>query len=104
MSGKETVSGDASSPVSVVAEDEIAFAYPLFNVVRREIAANQDRLQVLTIRRCERSSCRIFEHARWSLGLSAPDETAPGTTTQMHSHQVAQFALPVLLLLCTSLA
>ena len=87
MSGEETVSGDGTSlvrPWRRIA-GEMAFEHPLFNVERQEIAAGEDRREVVAIHTGNWVNAipllddgRVVLIRQWRFGIAAPTLEIPG--------------------------
>ena len=87
MTGGKTVSGEGTSPVRPWRRvaGEMAFEHPLFDVERQEIAAGEDRRQVVAIHTGNwvnvipmRDDGRVVLIRQWRFGIAAPTLEIPG--------------------------
>ena len=87
MTGQETVSGDGGSPVRPWRRvaGEMAFEHPLFNVECQEIAAGEDRRDVVAIHTGNwvnvipmRDDGHVVLIRQWRFGIAAPTLEIPG--------------------------
>ena len=87
MTDKETVIGSSGSPVRPWRRvaGEMAFEHPLFNVERQEIAAGEDRRDVVAIHTGDwvnvipmRDDGHVVLIRQWRFGIAAPTLEIPG--------------------------
>ena len=87
MTGQETVSGDKGSPVRPWRRvaGEMAFEHPLFNVECQEIAAGEDRREVVAIHTGNWVNVipllddgQVVLIRQWRFGIAAPTLEIPG--------------------------